>query len=120
MNSWYLLWLLEAGWWYRKTLALLLAQWVAICSVGQMMNRSLQTQTNIRWRVSQWSRHLLTAVVNVLPAAASCFLAENVLGDHLNPSSCFLIWRFGLLKRVSEFFLVCLIHLCVSDSNHHF
>lgn len=32
-----------AGWWYRKTLALLSAQRPAILSAGQMMNRSLQT-----------------------------------------------------------------------------
>lgn len=41
-NAQYLLEELVAGWWYRKTLALLLAQWLAICRLGQMMNRSLQ------------------------------------------------------------------------------
>lgn len=38
----YLLPTLSAGWWYRKTLALLLAQWLAIRWLGQMMNRSLK------------------------------------------------------------------------------
>lgn len=41
-NTPYRSWALEAGWWYWKTLAPLAAQWRAICTVGQMMNRSLQ------------------------------------------------------------------------------